>query len=297
MLGTFRRSRTTAWTDSGARGHTPPDEAASLDGRSGPAGLLVTADDFGLCPEIDDAVCLLFDRGVVRRTSFIVNTSGFDRSLERIAARPGLQVGVHLNLTDGRPVSPPNEVRSLVTGTGEFVGGRHFRVLASVAAGWFALEDIRREWRAQLAKARAAGLAITHLDAHGHVHLLPRVRGVVLDLLDEFAIPFVRLVLSPDSVRHRPLGAWSAGLAAALRRRGLRSDYPRRVVGLGCQGALEAGWLLRQLRSRPDGLTELIVHPSTARNPYHRRWRYAGERELEALLAPEVAALLGGRPD
>ena len=41
------------------------------------ARLIVTADDFGLCPEVNDAICLLHDRGVVKRTSFLVTTEHF----------------------------------------------------------------------------------------------------------------------------------------------------------------------------------------------------------------------------
>jgi predicted glycoside hydrolase/deacetylase ChbG (UPF0249 family) len=259
------------------------------------ADLLVTADDFGLCPQIDEAVCLLHDRGIVHRTSFITGRRGFDRSVERLAARSGLQVGVHLNLTDGRPVLPPRRVPSLVTGTGEFVGGRHYRVLANVVAGWSTPADIRSEWRAQLARARGAGLRITHLDSHGHLHLLPAVREIVLDLLEEFEVPFVRLLLSADSARYLPFRPGSAGRAAGIGRRGLAVRYPRRVIGLRRRGTLDLSRLLDELRAQTGGVTELIVHPSIGSNEYHARWGYAGRGELDSLLAPEIARVLTGR--
>lgn len=120
--------------------------------------LVVTADDFGLCAEIDEAICLLHDRGVVGRTSLVVNTPQFEASVEALRRRPGLEVAIHLNVTDGRPVLPPEEVPTLVDGGGSFRGGRHYAVLAGILAGRVRRSDVHREWQAQIAKARDAGL-------------------------------------------------------------------------------------------------------------------------------------------
>jgi chitin disaccharide deacetylase len=264
--------------------------------RAGPAPasstLIVTADDFGLCPPVDEAICLLHDRGLVGRTSFIVGMDGFDRSVELLSTRRGLRVGVHLNLTDGRPVLPAARVPTLVNRAGHFVGGRHYQVLASVVTGRFSRAEIRSEWRAQIARARGAGVAVTHLDSHGHLHLVPALHEVVLDLVEEFSVPFLRLLLSVDSPRHLALRLCSRRLLEKLRRRGLRTEFPRRIMGLARQGALDRPWLLRNLSPPPTALTELIVHPALSPNEHHRRWGYAGEGDLSALLAPDVAPLL-----
>ena len=108
--------------------------------------IVVTADDFGLCPEINEAICLLYDRGIVRRTSFMVNTDWFESSVEALRSRPALEVGVHLNLTDGKPVLPAEEVPTLINGNGRFHGGRHYGVIARILSGRMSQLDIHREW-------------------------------------------------------------------------------------------------------------------------------------------------------
>jgi predicted glycoside hydrolase/deacetylase ChbG (UPF0249 family) len=262
------------------------DTASPADG-----SLLLTADDFGLCRPVNEAVCLLHDRGVLHSTSLLANTELFEASAGQLRARPSLRAGLHLNLTDGRPVLAPTRVPSLVNARGAFHGGRHYRVLAHVLAGRFRLDEVRAEWRAQAARLSAAGIRIQHLNSHGHFHLLPPYRSIVLELVQEFAIPFVRLLLSVDSLRHRPFERCSRALRDEMDRRGVRVTYPRRVVGLAGQGALDEAFFRERLAAAGDELTEIIVHPSAAGNAYHRLWRYAGEAETGALLSAEVVSL------
>ncbi|MBW2295235.1 MAG: ChbG/HpnK family deacetylase, partial [Deltaproteobacteria bacterium] len=64
-----------------------------------PQSLVVSADDFGLCHEVNAGICHLYDRGVVSQTSLLANSAIFEESLAALRARPALRVGVHLNLT------------------------------------------------------------------------------------------------------------------------------------------------------------------------------------------------------
>lgn len=256
------------------------------------ARLIVTADDFGLCPEVNDAICLLHDRGVVKRTSFLVTTEHFERSVNALLRRPALEVGIHLDLTDGRSVRPPGAVPTLVDRHGRFRGGRHYGVLARILSGRMSRDEIRSEWRAQIAKAKGAGLDVKHLNGHGHLHLLPQLRGVVLALLEEFAIPHLRVVLSAGSARGLLLRLCSVGMVRAVRRRGLRVTFPDRILGLEGTGSLRERHLVKALAGAGDGLAELIVHPSLGGNEYHRRWGYAGEEEARALLSEATARLV-----
>jgi len=257
--------------------------------------LLVTADDFGLCRQVNEAVCLLHDRGVVHSTSLVANSDVFELSLRQLRERPGLQVGVHLNLTDGKPVLSSRQVPSLVNSDGAFHGGRHYRVLARVLSGRLSKDEVRAEWTAQLTRVAETGMRIHHLNSHGHIHLLPAFHAIVLDLVEQFAIPFLRLLLSVDSLRHRAFGRCSRAMLTEMRRRETRILYPRQVLGLGRQGALTEAFFLQRLSQGTPGLAELIVHPSAAGNEYHRRWRYSGEAEMKALLNAEVVTLLRQR--
>jgi predicted glycoside hydrolase/deacetylase ChbG (UPF0249 family) len=247
-------------------------------------GVVVTADDFGLCAPIDEAVCLLHERGIVRRTSLVVNTPSFDASVEALHRRPSLEVAVHLNLTDGRPVLPPADVSTLVDASGCFHGGRHYGVIARILSGRIRRDEIHREWRAQIAKAQGARLTLRELNSHGHLHLLPPLHGIVLDLRREFDIPQIRLVHSREWPRGVLLQLCSRGLLKKLRRDGVQAVWPDRTVGLRSPGAVDARIRLRDLAIGGGADTELIVHPSRGANEYHRRWGYAGDDVLNWLL-------------
>jgi predicted glycoside hydrolase/deacetylase ChbG (UPF0249 family) len=254
--------------------------------------IIVTADDFGLCPAVNEAICLLHDRGIVARTSFIVSTDYFDASVDQLLERPALEVGIHLDLTDGLPVAGAAAVPTLVNRHGRFRGGLHYGVLARILSGRISRRDIRAEWRAQIAKATRAGIAIRHLNAHGHLHLLPQLHSIVLDLLEEFRIPNLRLVSSASSNRGRLFQLCSQPMILAMRERGLAVSFPDRILGLGHQGSLTKTRILESLGGNGEGCVELIVHPSLGDNAYHRRWRYAGQREMHALLDEETASVL-----
>lgn len=252
--------------------------------------LMITADDFGLCPEIDEAICLLHDRGIVGRTSLLVNTPSFASSVDALGDRPALEVAIHLNLTDGQPVLSAKDVPTLVTSRGCFHGGRHYGIIAAIASGRMSRREIHAEWRAQIAKARGAGIAIQELNSHGHLHLLPRLHDVVLELLREFEIPRVRLVRSSELPRGILLDVCSRGLRRKLGQRGIAEASPSRTLGLRHPGAVDRRILLRDLALGGDTTTELIVHPSRGANYYHTRWGYAGDEVLNWLLSDTASS-------
>jgi predicted glycoside hydrolase/deacetylase ChbG (UPF0249 family) len=246
--------------------------------------IAVTADDFGLCREIDEAICLLHDRGIVRRASLIVNTPSFDASVEALQQRPALDVAIHLNLTDGRPVLPADAVPTLVDAGGSFPGGRHYGIVGRILSGRMSRDEVHREWRAQIAKAQGAGVVLQELNSHGHLHLLPHLHGIVLALRHEFDIPRVRLVHSFEWPRGVLLHLCSLGLRRKLTRAGAPALWPDRTLGLRSPGAIDRRIRLRDLAGGHI-TTELIVHPSQGANDYHSRWGYAGDDVLHWLLS------------
>lgn len=232
--------------------------------------LVVNADDFGLTPGVSRGILEAHRRGIVRSTTALVNLAP-DPALEgEAAAARGLGIGLHLNFTWGRPVSPPGAVASLVDAEGRFY--REPRQVAEVAR----LEDVVREAEAQLETfQRRFGRAPTHLDSHHHVHRQPRVMDAVLGVA--LAARLALRSLDP-------------GFRDGLRRHGvLTSDH-----FLGDTG-LEPYWtvtrLLDALAALPLGVTELMCHPGYA-DPGLAFSRYGAQREVElqALCDGEVRA-------
>ncbi len=73
--------------------------------------LIVNADDIGLCHERDEGIFQLFDNKCISSGSILINGDNFENSI-RIAKEKKLPLGIHINLTEGRPIL--NEVNSLV---------------------------------------------------------------------------------------------------------------------------------------------------------------------------------------
>src|SRR5436190_22470331 len=82
--------------------------------------LIVNADDFGLTEKVNQAIIEGHLKGIITSTSLLANGVAFESAVRLAQLHPKLGVGVHLNLTDGSPVSAPARIPSLVTDKGVF---------------------------------------------------------------------------------------------------------------------------------------------------------------------------------
>jgi predicted glycoside hydrolase/deacetylase ChbG (UPF0249 family) len=214
----------------------------------------------------------------------IVNTPSFDTSVAALRERPALEVAIHLNLTDGQPVLPADAVPTLVDDRGRFYGGRHYGIVGRILSGRMRRDEVHREWRAQIAKAHGAGLALHELNSHGHLHLLPQLHDIVLALRREFNIPQVRLVHIVRMASRRAAASVLARPAAEAEARRHISGVADRTFGLRHPGSIDTRIKLGDLAAGERSTVELIVHPSRGTNAYHDRWGYAGDDVLNWLL-------------
>jgi predicted glycoside hydrolase/deacetylase ChbG (UPF0249 family) len=130
------------------------------------AQLIINSDDYCRTSEISRGVREAHSRGVVTSTTCMMN---FPNAADDIALAlketPDLGLGVHLVLTSGPPLSPPEEVPTLVTAENRFPG------LAQFLSGMSEVEpgQVKKEWKRQIEKfVSLTGCAPTHLDSHHH---------------------------------------------------------------------------------------------------------------------------------
>jgi len=263
------------------------------------ARLVVNADDFGLTTRVNDGVLEAHSRGIVTSASIMPVGRAFDHAAQLAREVPALDVGIHLTLVEERPLLPSHEIPSLVGPEGRFL--RHAdRFVLRYLAGRINLGDVRRELAEQCRRVLGAGVSPSHLDSHQHLHLLPAVLDVVIELSREFGIPAIRLGHEPRVFRQlvhtRPGRVALALIWNALARRARRRQ--RSAID-GFLGFLDAGRLgehelLRLLENLPSrGTWELGCHPGLpdGETPY-RHWRYHWENELAAVTSPRVRALV-----
>src|ERR1700721_4706046 len=90
---------------------------------AGVRNLIVNADDLAWTEGVNRGIAEAHRNGIVTSTSLLANGASFPSAVELAKLTPSLGVGVHLNLSDGKPVSPPETVKSIVNAHGEFAAG------------------------------------------------------------------------------------------------------------------------------------------------------------------------------
>jgi hopanoid biosynthesis associated protein HpnK len=267
--------------------------------------LVLTGDDFGLDVPVDEAVEEAHCRGVLTSASLMVGAEATADAVERARRLPGLRVGLHVVLVEGRPVLPPSAVPDLVDGRGEF----STRLVRS-GFRFFFLRRVRRqmeaEIRAQFRAFRDTGLPLDHADAHNHMHVHPTVLGLVLGVGREFGLRAVRLPAEPALPSWRAAGSGLAARVAPaillspllasmrvrMRRAGVR--FNDHLFGMRDSGRMGEGLVLRQLRELPEGVSEMHFHAATRFSPVLERTMpgYRHQAELAALLSPAVRSAI-----
>jgi len=267
--------------------------------------VIFTADDFGLADALNGAVVLAHRQGLLSCASLMAAGPRTQAAMDLARTLPGLCLGVHLTLIQGRAVLPPKAVPLLVDSRGFFPNH-------PVAAGWRyfwqprLLPEIRRELAAQIEVVLQAGLTVWHLNGHLNLHLHPRIFPVVADLAREYGIPAVRLAredwrttlaLAPDS----PLPKIAQGLIFAWLCRRAESIaqaaglvFNDHLFGLTNDGRMTEAYLTGLVDRLQPGVTEIYCHPGLSADPELTRWapQYRPREELAALLSPHLKATL-----
>jgi len=277
--------------------------------------LIVNADDLGWTEGVNRGIAEAHRSGIVTSASLVANGAAFTGGVELARENPRLSVGVHLNLSDGAPVAGRQAVPSLVAESGELAGGPESWLL-KIAMRGLAVEQVEMEWEAQIQKVREAGLAVTHLDGHKHVHMLPGLFEIALRLAKRHGIGAIRVSHEASSLRTALSGGAELRASVVLKQgvqaRGLKllardarekvdragiatTDY---FCGIAQTGALTREGVARLLRSLPEGTTELMCHPGyvdEALRATPTRLQDSREKEVEILTDPEIRNLVASQ--
>jgi len=195
-----------------------------------PIPIMLCADDYGLAPGIGAAIRDLIELGRLSAASCMTVSPFWPEEAARM--RPladHADIGLHLTLTDQRALGPMPRLapHGRLPGLRNFVSRAMRRALdrAEIAA------EVERQLDAF---EKAMGRAPSHLDGHQHVHQLPIVRDVVIELYQR------RLAGSGTWLRYcdEPTGSALSrarpfdGLMVSL----LGRRFARRARGLGIPG-------------------------------------------------------------
>ncbi len=240
--------------------------------------LIINADDLGLTRGINMAVSECAEAGMLRSATLMANGAAFDHAVKIFGGREGFGTGIHFVLTGLRPVLPAERLAGLIGPEG-FLPSGPLELLMKIGTRRSARDALRRELFAQAEKVFDAGLTPTHFDSHKHVHLIPAVLDIVLEIAARYSIKWIREPFEPD-------GSWRfssdvqkgfraefakqlcrsrlSGLARSAFRNRVRAagiQTPAGVYGISFTGFMNQAVLKRLGAMVKPGLSELMTHP------------------------------------
>jgi predicted glycoside hydrolase/deacetylase ChbG (UPF0249 family) len=152
--------------------------------------LVIHADDFGGSHSINLAIINALEHGWVTSASILVPSPWFPEAAQWAKAHPDADLGIHLDLNSEwttyrwGPVSSKDQVPSLLDSQG------YFPLLETEVAQHAKIPEVQKELRAQIDRARAWGVHLTHLDTHmGTVLQTPQLFNAYKALGHEYNLP------------------------------------------------------------------------------------------------------------
>jgi predicted glycoside hydrolase/deacetylase ChbG (UPF0249 family) len=228
----------------------------------------VTADDWGLSPGVNQGILHLAQQGIIRRISVMANTRYIEDGLHELLAIPGIEVGLHFNLTYGKPLQNNPPLHSeLLTAAGELIPSPA-RFLARWMNPWSRsradhIRFAQAEFESQLKRLRDLAIPVDYLDGHHHIHLVPGLLKAMSGIMIQNRIKKVRLPYDPQlwKTPQAPLlllSLWAQPVFKAFNLKALPCLYPSSALFYNHPKL--RGILRSQLIRKPD--TEIIVHPA-----------------------------------
>ena len=226
-----------------------------------PAYLIINADDYGYFKGVSRGILDGARNGVIRATGIMANSPDFDECITWLEGVETLDTGVHLNLTHGRPLST-QMTSCLGKWNGSFPG--KFDIALAILTAKLPVQCVLEEWQEQIQRCLDAGLQISFLNTHEHIHMLPVLFKGICKLADKYDIPFVRYP-SPE------WQYWGGG-GGAIRNLMLHGMHlfngkqipagTPKLVGMGESGKLDINYLEKCFTTLLPGRTyELMCHP------------------------------------
>ncbi len=240
--------------------------------------LIINADDLGLTRGINLAVSECADAGMLRSATLMPNGPAFDDAVKMLGRREGFGTGIHFVLTGSKPVAPAEKLHGLL-GPGGLLPSGPVGLLKKIEAHKSLRHAVRQELFAQAEKVFDSGISPTHFDSHKHVHIIPAVLDVMVEIADRFSVKWVREPFEPNGSwrflldLQKGLGAkgvkqlaraWASLLARPLfrsrvRRAGIKT--PAGVYGISFTGLMNEHILRRLCGMLKPGVSELMTHP------------------------------------
>jgi predicted glycoside hydrolase/deacetylase ChbG (UPF0249 family) len=264
--------------------------------------LIVNGDDVGMCHSANLATIECLEKGLMRCATIMVPCPWFPEIAAYAKEHPDKDFGIHLcHTSEWRkyrwgPVAPREKVPGLIDGDG-YLWHEVPDVYAHATP-----EQALIEARAQIQRALAAGVDVTHIDSHmGTLQLNPEYVKAYLQLAVEFDLP-VRMASAETLTRfgHPELRDQFAA-------KGILCPDHFVYDELQDEGKGVKKFWLKIVSNLKPGITELYIHaalPTDELKAITGSWStraqqfevFAHDAEMKEVVASQKIILLGYRP-
>jgi len=264
--------------------------------------LIINADDFGFCRGINRAVAQAHNRGILTSATLMAGAGAAEEAVEIARQTPTLGVGVHLNLLDGRPVSRPDGIGTLLNARGEFALSVSKLALTSLLSKRLR-NAVETELAAQIEWVLARRIKPTHLDSHKHIHAFATIWPIVCRLARRFDIPAVRWPWEPPWTANAPPATDKSDRKRARTVRNMAkvcrcidATFIKNqcLFGLVHTGRIDGEFWSVLVGKMPPGPAEVMTHPGYAEGLDATKTRLIAQRlvELEAMCSDRTKKLI-----
>jgi predicted glycoside hydrolase/deacetylase ChbG (UPF0249 family) len=214
--------------------------------------LIINADDLGIAPEVNQAILSAHEKGIITDSSLLIKGPYSKDAIEMIKKIPSFRVGLHINLDPLLGWESPGKERF-----------SRQELLKLMDEPDFA-RRVRKEIDDQITAFQDEGLIPSHLDTHHHVHGFPQIFLPLLEVMERYGIKAMRfsrkgyhLLSREDILLTSETTLW---MEKMLRQKGI--VYPDQFLDPHFPFSL---------KTLPEGVTELMVHPSTERESWRKK--------------------------
>jgi len=252
--------------------------------------LIINADDFGLCESVNKGIVEAHTKGVLTSTTIMTNMPAAEQAVELTKNLPTLGLGVHLNLTAGKPLCQNNTVKLILDPQGYFALSPGKLALASLITGKVRIA-IETELASQIQWLIDKGIKPTHLDSHKHIHSFPAIFPIACRLAKRFNIPAIRYTFEPKQVSRPP---WpltdreSRKRASLIRTMAKINRFQNSaffktdcLLGVNHVGKINTAFMRAVLLYNIASTAEVMTHPGYTYDLDVTRTRLVKQREIE----------------
>ena len=240
---------------------------------------VLNADDFGMSSAYNTAIKEGAQKGLLKSTSLVANGEAFDEAVENVIPQcPELGVGVHLNIIEGKALLAKQS--ELTDQNGKFNNSYGQLILKAYnSKNTEFMEQLEKEFCAQIDKIKDAGVKITHIDSHVHTHAIPPIFELVCKIAKEYDIPQIRtqhehIYTVPDVyiylnrmyplnlIKIALLNSFTAKNSLVVRKYGLKTN--NYLIGVGYTSMMNGMTVacgLSAIRKKRNIVAEALIHP------------------------------------